>query len=156
MTAIGIAFPGAAVGSPDYFSALVLKQVLAAKAPCASAFSVSYADSGLVGLTGGASAAGAGGLAEAMVAALKSPVDDAAVAAAKLAVKTQLLVGAEDSAALLPDLAAGSAGGFGGVNAVTAASVNAFLAKMLKAGPALATVGSAVSVPSHAALAKMF
>jgi hypothetical protein len=166
LTHVALALPGAASGSPDFFTAQVLRQVLAAAAaPAGSlgAFSVSYADVGLVGLAGAAAGGGGGGggagaLVAAMVALLKAPASDAAVAAAKLAVKTQLLVGSEDGAALVAALAAGGLNrGFAGVDAVTAAGVAALQTKMLAGGKvALATVGDASAVPAFNTVLKMF
>eukprot|EP00614_Pseudopedinella_elastica_P005151 CAMPEP_0172597516 /NCGR_PEP_ID=MMETSP1068-20121228/17510_1 /TAXON_ID=35684 /ORGANISM="Pseudopedinella elastica, Strain CCMP716" /LENGTH=419 /DNA_ID=CAMNT_0013397061 /DNA_START=48 /DNA_END=1307 /DNA_ORIENTATION=- len=153
LTHVAIGLAGASSGSPDYYTALVLKQLLAA--PGAASFCVGYSDSGLVGLYGAAAPAAAGALAESMVAALKASYTDAQVAAAKLAVKTQLAVSAEDSAALLGELA-GSAASAAGVDKVTAAAVKAFAAKAAKSSPALATVGPAAAVPSYSALSRMF
>lgn len=160
VTHVSLAFPGAAAGSPGYFSALVLAEALQAIAgPSCSAFSLSYADTGLVGLYGCAPPSAAGALCEDMAAALNASasLDDARLAAAKMAVKTQLLVAAEDSASLAPGLASvGAAADGSGVDAVTAAGVKAFAAAMLKAAPAMATVGPAAAVPSYGAVAKMF
>jgi len=160
LTHVAVALPGAAAGSADYFTGLVLKELLGrAAGPACSAFSVSYGDSGLVGLYGCCEPSGAGGLAECMVGALKASADDAAVASAKLAVKTQLLVGAEDSGCLAASLATlgGAFSGCGAsVDGVTTAGVKAFAANALKANPAFASVGPSAMLPAHSALAKMF
>jgi len=158
LTHVALAFPGVASDSPDFFAAQVFKQVLAAASPCVGAFTVSYADEGMIGLAGAAGHAGASTLVSSMAASLKAPVSDAAVAAAKLAVKTQLLVGAEDSSTLVASLAAGGLEqGFKGLDAVTTASVTALQSKMLKGGKlAMATVGDASAVPAYDAVVKMF
>lgn len=153
LTHVAVALGGAAAGSDEYYAALVFKELL--KAPGAASFCVGYSDSGLVGLYGCSAPSGAGALTEAMVAALTASYSDAAVSAAKVAVKTQLAVGAEDSAALLSELA-GPAASASGVDKVTPASVKSFAAKALKTTPALATVGPAAAVPSFTTLSGMF
>jgi predicted Zn-dependent peptidase len=158
VTHVALAFPGAAAGSKDYFTALVYRQALCGAAgPAASAFSVSYTDSGLVGLYGCAEPSAAGALTEDMVKALKAPLSEADILASKMAVKTQLLVAAEDSTALAPALAAvGAAADGSGVDAVTAAQVQAFAKDVVKGAVSIATVGSAAAVPSYSSVLKMF
>ena len=160
LTHVAVALPGASTGAPDYFTALVAQELLSGSSGEAmQAFSLSYADAGLFGLYGCSDPAGAGALAEAMVGALTGAFSEDQVAAAKLAVKTRLLVGAADSAALVASLAGVGAAAkpAGAVDAVTGPAVKAFLAKAAKgAAPTLATVGPAAAVPDYATFAKMF
>lgn len=152
LTHVAVALEGPAAGGPDHAAALVTKHLLA---PHGTSFLFAYSGSGAFGLAGAANPAGAGKLAEKLVAALKAPVSDAAFASAKLAAKTQLLVEAEDAGAVLPALAAGHVSA-AALDAVTAASLKAFLAKALKSQPAFAAVGPAAALPTYANLRKLF
>jgi len=158
LTHVAVAFPGAAVGSKDYFTALVYRQaVCVAAGPGVSAFSVSYTDSGLVGLYGCGVPSAAGALTEDMVKALNAPLSEADILASKTAVKTQLLVAAEDATALAPALASSGAAADGsGIDSVTAKDVQAFAKAVVKGNVSLATVGPAAAVPSYSSLVKMF
>ena len=150
VTRVAVAIQGATLGGEDYATSLVIKELLGP-----GGFAFSYSDAGLVGLAGSAEPPAAGALTESFAAALTSSYSDTAVAAAKTAVKTKMLFALEDAATCIGDLAAAgvSAGDIRAVDAVTAASVNAFTGK---AAPALATVGSASAVPAYNTLAAMF
>ena len=123
----------------------------------ACAFSYSYADAGLMGLTGVAPAGGEGALLAAMVAALKDaaggkPITTAELAAAKANYALSLLAAAERRASARDELAQGlllggaPAGGalvakLAAVSAVTAEDVAGVLRAALAAPPSLAAIG---------------
>jgi predicted Zn-dependent peptidase len=150
---VAVAFNGPALGAPDYADSLVLqeiwKQGAAQFGGCA--FNHPYQDTGLIGVAAGCSSSA--DLTEAIVKLLKAPISDAAVATAKVAVKTQVALSAECAASLLPMLANG---GLPNVDKVNAASVKALAAKLTKSAPALATLGPDDGVPPYNTFAKMF
>ena len=150
-TQVAVAIPGGALGSKEYAAALVLKELLGA-----GGFNFAYSDAGVVGIAGSAAPAAAGALVESFVATLTTPFADATVVDAKAAVKTKMLLALEDVTGAVGALASAgaAAGDIEAVDAVTASSIRALTTKV--ANPALATVGSATSVPAYNTLAKKF
>eukprot|EP00615_Pteridomonas_danica_P006568 CAMPEP_0114349980 /NCGR_PEP_ID=MMETSP0101-20121206/15973_1 /TAXON_ID=38822 ORGANISM="Pteridomonas danica, Strain PT" /NCGR_SAMPLE_ID=MMETSP0101 /ASSEMBLY_ACC=CAM_ASM_000211 /LENGTH=410 /DNA_ID=CAMNT_0001488893 /DNA_START=22 /DNA_END=1254 /DNA_ORIENTATION=- len=143
---VAVAFNGPATGSAEYLDSLVLHEIWSQGAAQfgGAAFNHSYRDAGLLGVRGSNT--------EDVVALLKAPISEAAVATAKIAVKTQLAHSAECAASLFPLLVNGA---IPNVDNVNASKVNALASKLTKSAPALASVGSQ-DVPAYNTLAKMF
>lgn len=142
-THVALAFP-----STDAATGAVLKALLGMNTgDMSSSYSVTYSDTGLVGLMGATEPTAAGAMVESFVGAFKAAasVDEATFTLAKTAAKTNAFIAMEDGLPL--EIA--------NIDGVTSASLKSAVAAMLKASPALAAVGPSAAVPSYPALTSM-
>ena len=132
----------------DAATGAVLKALLGMNTgDMSSSYSVTYSDTGLVGLMGATEPTAAGAMVESFVGAFKAAasVDEATFTLAKTAAKTNAFIAMEDGLPL--EIA--------NIDGVTSASLKSAVAAMLKASPALAAVGPSAAVPSYPALTSM-
>lgn len=151
MTHVALGFSAA-----DAAVALVLKHFLATAASDAmiASFALRYSDSKLVGLCGAAEPNAAGHMVETFATAMNAAANanDDAVAMAKLAAKTAVLVGLEEaSASSIANLASIDVSA---IDAVSSGSLKAAVAEMIKT-PALASVGPSAMIPSYSSVTAM-
>jgi len=133
-----------------------------------AAFALPYSDAGLLGVAGAAADHEAGRLVDVMVGFVKDaaalPISDAELARAKAAYKLRLAAGAETAEGARDDLGAqlllaGKRTALGetlkAVDAVSAAQVQAVAKAALASKPAIASIGSLVTMPRYDVVASL-